>query len=77
MKKKENEDGTKEQVEVSPRMEKAKIVKRPVALNDTNPLWAKHPNECTDEEYIAFYRKVFQDYKGAFILDPSEYGLPV
>lgn len=60
---KENEDGTKEQVEVSPRMEKAKIVKRPVVLNDTNPLWAKHPNECTDEEYIAFYRKVFQDYK--------------
>lgn len=60
---KENEDGTKEQVEVSPRMEKAKIVKRPVALNDTNPLWAKHPNECTDKEYIAFYRKVFQDYK--------------
>ena len=59
----EYEDGTKEQVEVSPRMEKAKIVKRPVALNDTNPLWAKHPNECTDEEYIAFYRKVFQDYK--------------
>ena len=60
---KENEDGTKEQVEVSPRMEKAKIVKRPVPLNDTNPLWAKHPNDCTDEEYRAFYRKVFQDYK--------------
>ena len=60
---KENEDGTKEQVEVSPRMEKAKIVKRPVALNDTNPLWAKHPPECTDEAYIALYRKVFQDYK--------------
>ncbi len=60
---KENEDGTKEQVEVSPRMEKSKIVKRPVPLNDTNPLWAKHPNDCTDEEYRAFYRKVFQDYK--------------
>ena len=60
---KENEDGTKEQVEVSPRMEKTKIVKRPVPLNDTNPLWAKHPNDCTDEEYLAFYRKVFQDYK--------------
>ena len=60
---KENEDGTKEQVEVSPRMEKAKIVTRPVPLNDTNPLWAKHPNDCTDEEYRAFYRKVFQDYK--------------
>ncbi len=60
---KENEDGTKEQVEVSPRTEKAKIIKRPVPLNDTHPLWTKHPNDCTDEEYKAFYRKVFQDYK--------------
>lgn len=60
---KENEDGEKEQVEVSPRTEKAKILKRPVALNDTHPLWTKHPNDCTDEEYKAFYRKVFQDYK--------------
>ena len=60
---KENEDGTKEQIEVSPRTEKVKIVKRPVPLNDTNPLWTKHPNECTDEEYKTFYRKVFQDYK--------------
>ncbi len=60
---KEKEDGTKEQVEVSPKKEKAKIVKRPVPLNDTNPLWAKHPSECTDEEYKAFYRKVFMDYK--------------
>lgn len=59
----EKEDGTKEQVEVSPRQEKAKIVKRPVPLNDTNPLWSKHPNDCTDEEYKAFYRKVFMDYK--------------
>ncbi len=60
---KENEDGTKEQVEVSPRTEKAKIVKRPVPLNDTNPLWTKHPNDCTEEEYRDFYRKVFQDFK--------------
>lgn len=60
---KENEDGTKEQVEVSPRTEKAKIIKRPVALNDIHPLWGKHPNDCTDEEYKSFYRKVFQDYK--------------
>ncbi|GFI29689.1 MAG: molecular chaperone HtpG [Lachnospiraceae bacterium] len=60
---KENEDGTKEQVEVSPKTEKAKIIKRPVALNDTHPLWTKHPNDCTDEEYKTFYRKVFQDYK--------------
>ena len=60
---KEKEDGTKEQVEVSPRQEKAKILKRPVALNDTAPLWTKHPNECSDDDYKAFYRKVFQDYK--------------
>lgn len=60
---KEKEDGTKEQVEVSPRTEKTKIVKRPVPLNDTHPLWSKHPNDCTEEEYKTFYRKVFQDYK--------------
>lgn len=60
---KEKEDGTKEVVEVSPAKEKYKILKRPVALNDTNPLWNKHPNECTEEEYKAFYRKVFMDYK--------------
>ncbi len=42
---------------------KLKIVKRPQLMNDTNPLWAKHPNECTKEEYLAFYRKVFMDYK--------------
>lgn len=42
---------------------KLKIRKRPVPLNDTHPLWTKHPNECTREEYIDFYRKVFMDYK--------------
>lgn len=42
---------------------KYKIVKRPELLNETNPLWMKHPNECTKEEYLEFYRKVFQDYK--------------
>ncbi len=60
---KENENGEKEVVEISPAKDKLKIVKRPVPLNDTNPLWAKNPNECTDEEYKAFYRKVFLDYK--------------
>ncbi len=60
---KENEDGTKEKVEVSPARDKVKIVKRPVALNDVNPLWNKHPNDCTKEEYLEFYRKVFLDYK--------------
>ncbi|MCD8038240.1 MAG: molecular chaperone HtpG [Lachnospiraceae bacterium] len=44
-------------------VEKLKIKKRPVALNDTHPLWTKHPNECTKEEYLEFYRKVFMDYK--------------
>lgn len=42
---------------------KYKIVKRPELLNETTPLWMKHPNECTKEEYLEFYRKVFQDYK--------------
>ncbi len=60
---KEKEDGTKETVEVSPAREMAKIEKRPVPLNDTTPLWTKHPNECTEEEYKEFYRKVFLDYK--------------
>ena len=60
---KENEDGTKETVVTKPAQTKKKILKRPVALNDTNPLWAKHPNECTEEEYKSFYTKVFHDFK--------------
>ena len=40
-----------------------KIKKRPEPVNDTTPLWAKHPNECTKDEYLEFYRKVFHDYK--------------
>ncbi len=43
--------------------EKVKIVKRPVSISDTTPLWSKHPNECEKEDYLAFYRKVFLDYK--------------
>ena len=60
---KENENGEKEIVEVSPATEKLKIVKRPVPLNDTTPLWTKNPNDCTEEEYKEFYRSVFHDYK--------------
>ena len=60
---KENENGEKEQVEVSPAKDKLKIIKRPVPLNDPAPLWIKNPSECTDDEYKAFYRKVFMDYK--------------
>ena len=60
---KENENGEKEIVEVSPASDKVKINKRPVPLNDIHPLWTKHPNECSDDEYRTFYRKVFNDYK--------------
>lgn len=59
----ENENGEKEVVEVSPRKEKFKIKKRPQLMNDTNPLWNKTPSQCTDEEYKDFYRKVFNDYR--------------
>lgn len=59
----EKDDGTTETVETVPARKKAKILKRPVALNDTTPLWNKHPNECTEEEYKEFYGKVFHDYK--------------
>ena len=60
---KENDKGEKEVVEVSPARERVKINKRPVSLSDPNPLWMKHPNECSDEDYKEFYRKVFMDYK--------------
>ena len=59
----ENENGEKETVEISPSRDRVKINKRPVSLSDTHPLWTKHPNDCTDEEYREFYRKVFLDYK--------------
>jgi len=59
----ENEDGTKETTETVPAKKKAKILKRPIPLNEIHPLWAKHPNDCTDEEYKEFYRSVFKDYK--------------
>lgn len=60
---KENEDGTKETVEIEPAKHKVKVAKRPVSISDTTPLWTKHPNECSDEEYKNFYHKVFMDYK--------------
>ena len=63
MEEKENENGEKEMVEVSPASDTAKIVKRLVSISDPAPLWTKHPNECSKEDYIDFYRKVFMDYK--------------
>src|SRR5699024_2402493 len=56
-------DGTKETKEISPARDRVKINKRPVSLSDTAPLWSKHPNECSDEDYKEFYRKVFNDYR--------------
>ena len=60
---KENDKGEKETVVVSPAKDQVKINKRPISISDTHPLWTKHPNECTEEEYKEFYRKVFMDYK--------------
>lgn len=59
----ENDKGEKETVEVSPARDQVKIKKRPVSISDIHPLWTKHPNDCTEEEYKEFYRKVFLDYK--------------
>ena len=57
------EDDKKEGEEAKEPVKKTKILKRPVSISDTHPLWTKHPNECTEEEYKAFYRKVFNDYR--------------
>ena len=59
----DDENGGKKTVEISPARDRVKINKRPVSISDTHPLWAKHPNDCTDEEYKDFYRKVFNDYR--------------
>ena len=59
----ENEDGEKETFVVSPKKERYKIARRPELLNETHPLWTKHPNDCTEEEYKEFFIKVFHDYK--------------
>mgnify|MGYP000034203112 FL=1 len=57
------EDDKKEGEKAKEPVKKTKILKRPVSISDTHPLWAKHPNECTEEEYKTFYRKVFNDYR--------------
>ncbi len=57
--KKEAKDGEEPKEEET----KLKIKRRPQLLNDTHPLWAKTPKDCTDDEYKEFYRKVFRDYK--------------
>ncbi len=63
--KKDSGEGTAdgEKSEQTPEEKKYKIKKRPELINETHPLWTKHPNECAKEEYLEFYRKVFMDYK--------------
>lgn len=72
----EKEDGSKETKVIAPACKKAKINKRPVPINETTPLWSKHPNECSEEEYKNFYTKVFHDYKEP-LLDSFKYGLSI
>ncbi len=59
----EKQDGDSQEAAKEPEEKKYKIRKRPELMNETAPLWTKHPNDCTREEYLEFYRKVFQDYK--------------
>ena len=56
-------NGGKKTVEIAPARDRVKINKRPVSISDIHPLWGKHPGECKDEDYVAFYRKVFNDYR--------------
>lgn len=60
---KKDEDDKKGEEEEKEPVKKTKILKRPVSISDTQPLWTKHPNECSEEDYKDFYRKVFHDYK--------------
>lgn len=60
---KASEDTDEENKEDKEPVKKTKILKRPVSISDTSPLWTKHPNECSEEDYKEFYRKVFRDYK--------------
>ncbi len=60
---KKEDDGEEADGEAKEPVKKTKILKRPVSISDTSPLWAKHPNEGSEEDYKTFYRKVFQDYK--------------
>lgn len=59
----DQDSGDEENKEDKEPVKKTKILKRPVSISDTSPLWTKHPNECSEEDYKEFYRKVFRDYK--------------
>ncbi|MDD5949089.1 MAG: molecular chaperone HtpG [Lachnospiraceae bacterium] len=52
-------DAAEDTSEEEPKKEK----EAPKPINETEPLWTKHPNDCTEEEYKDFYRNVFRDFK--------------
>ncbi len=58
----ENE-AAENQTEAGEADDTAEEKKGPQPINTPNPLWNKHPTECTEEEYKKFYRDVFMDYK--------------
>ena len=60
-----NEDKLEEEKTTDKENDKEEEAKEeaPKPLNDTNPLWMKNPKDCTEEEYIDFYQKVFLDFK--------------
>ena len=51
-----------EDVKVSGEGEEAAEEKDETPINDVAPLYVKAPQDCTDEDYKAFYRKVFHEY---------------
>ncbi len=58
------EDGDSESgTEVSKAEEKKEEKPAKQPENDTDPLWTKNPSECEKDDYLKFYRKVFNDYK--------------
>ena len=75
---KENENGEKEMVEVSPAKDKVKdSTNVRYRLTILHPLWTKHPNECTEEDYNEFLPQGIYGLQGAVVLDSSEHGLSV
>lgn len=59
----ENANAPKPEPEEPKEGEEPKEPEAPKPVNDIHPLWTKHPNECSDDDYKDFYRKVFNDYK--------------
>ena len=56
-------EGDKDENDGETKEEEKKEEPKEKPINDTTPLWTKHPNDCTDEDYKEFYRKVFLDFK--------------